>query len=409
MSQQSKFRVEHPARKHRQLTVRVCVALFLVGFALTTFFMRSSSALGRTFAAEESNTAGSASVLNAEGTLQPSDLVSVTPSPEGDTTPLATETQLDTATPSAGEETTPTPTPDPSATAEQPTEVREVSFQRESDGVQVRVNTQLPLPAEAAPALSLSRMTAEGDAASYEPYRALLAEAVSPEQAQNYIAYELNYAVDGSAIAPTQSAADLSLRDRTQQFAADTDSVRVYYMLCDEDNTAQLHSVSAHIEDGALVFSLSSCPRVILVERQTASDATPSPETTPEPSPSASPLPVYEYDCDGLYVSGSPANSEVLPEGAVLSAMRITSENSPERYAKYAEMLQTLYNTDFPIAFNAYDISFHADGQEVEPVGDVVNVTIRDASFTQAVEAPLVYHVVDEQGGQPALEAIPAT
>jgi hypothetical protein len=408
-SQQSKFRVEHPARKHRQLTVRICVALFLVGFALTTFFMRSSSALGRTFAAEESNTAGSASVLNAEGTLQPSDLVSATPSPEGDTTPLSTETQLDTATPSAGEETTPTPTPDPSATAEQPTEVREVSFQRESDGVQVRVNTQLPLPAEAAPTLSLSRMTAEGDAASYEPYRALLANAVSPEQAQNYIAYELNYAADGNAIVPTQSAADLSLRDKTQQFPADTDSVRVYYLLCGEDNTAQLHSVSAHIEDGALVFSLSSCPRVILVERQTATDATPSPETTPEPSPSASPLPVYEYDCDGLYVSGSPANSEVLPEGAVLSAMRITSENSPERYAKYAEMLQALYNTDFPIAFNAYDISFHADGHEVEPVGDVVNVTIRDASFTQAVEAPLVYHVVDEQGGQPALEAIPAT
>jgi len=214
-SQQSKFRVEQPARKHRQLTVRICVALFLVGFALTTLFMRSSSALGRVFAAEGGNTAGSVSILNAEGTLQTADQVSATPSPAGGTTPLATETQTDTATPSAGEETTPSPTPDPSPTAEQPTEVREVSFQRESDGVQVRVNTQLPLPVEAALTLSLSRMTAEGDAAAYEPYRTLLANAVSPEQAQNYIAYELNYAVDGNEISPTQSAADLSLRDRT--------------------------------------------------------------------------------------------------------------------------------------------------------------------------------------------------
>ncbi len=392
------------------MTVRICVALFLIGFALTTLFMRSSSALGRAFVVEESSSAGSVSVRNAEETVQTAGLSGETPSPNAEATPLPTETQTPEApTPSVDVEATPTPTPDPAATADQPTEVREASFQRESDGVLIRVNTQQALPVEASLTLALSRMTAEDDAAAYEPYRALLAASVSLEQAQNYVAYELNYAVDGSSIVPAQSAADVSLRDRTQQFPADTDSVRVYYLLCGEDNTAQLHSVSARIEDGALVFSLSSCPRVILVERQTAAEATPSPETTPEPSPSASPLPVYEYDCDGLYVSGSPANSEVLPEGAVLSAMRITRENSPERYAKYAEMLQALYDTDFPIAFNAYDISFHADGQEVEPVGDVVNVTIHDVSFTQAVEAPLVYHVVNEQGAQPALEAIPAT
>lgn len=381
--------------------MRILVALFLVGFALTTFFIRSSSALGRAFAADESTQTG--------------ELITATPSPTSETTPLEAQTQTPEATtPDAGGDMT--PTPEPTATADVSTEVREALFQGASDGAEIRVNTQLALPAEAELALSLSRVTAEGDATKYEAYRALLSETLSPEQTQNYIAYELHYAADGSAILPEQSAADLTLSDKAQQFAADTDSVRVFYLLCGEDATTNLHAATARVSDGALVCSLSACPRVILVERQSSGDTTPAPETTPdpalatpEPSPSTSPLPVYQYDCDGLFVSGSPASSTVLPEGAVLSAMRITSENSPERYAKYAEMLQSLYNTDFPIAFNAYDISFHADGQEVEPIGDVVNVTIRDASFAQAVEAPLVYHVVDEQGAQPALEAIPAT
>ena len=397
--------------------MRILVALFLVGFALTTFFIRSSSALGRAFAADESNPAGGATILSADESTQTSDQTSATPSPISETTPFETLTPTpDAATPGTGADVTPTPTPEPTATAAVSTEVREVQFLGASEGAEIRVNAQLALPTEAVLSLSLSRLTAESDITAYEAYRMQLAETLSPEQAQNYIAYELHYAADGSAILPEQSAADLSLSDKAQQFAADTDSVRVFYLLCGEDDTAKLHTVMARVIDGALAFSLSSCPRVILVERQSTGDATPAPETTPdpalatpEPSPSASPLPVYEYDCDGLFVSGSPASSTVLPEGAVLSAMRITSENSPERYAKYTEMLQQLYNTDFPIAFNAYDISFHADGQEVEPIGDVVNVTIRDASFAQAVEAPLVYHVVDEQGAQPALEAIPAT
>ena len=409
-----------PARKHRQITVRILVALFFVGFALTTLFIRSSSALGRAFAADETNPAESASVLTAGASVQTPDSAAETPVPIGDTTPFAQNLQTPTnaATPYAGEGAIPTPTPEPTATAEQPTEVREVLFQGESDGAQVRVSTQLALSAEAELSLRLSRITAQSDTIAYDSYRALLLETVSPEEAEGYIAYTLGYSADGSAMDLSQYAADISLSDRAQAFAPDQDSVRVLYLTAGAE---QLRAATARVNNGILSLSLPACPAVLMIEKQDAADATTAPETTPdpqstatpaettpEPSPSATPAPLYEYNNDGLYVSGSPASSDVLPEGAVLSAQRITSENSPERYAMYAGMLQQLYGTDFPIAFNAYDISFHAEGQEIEPVGDVVNVTICDSAFTQAVEAPLVYHVVNEESAQPTLQEIPA-
>ena len=404
------------------MTGRILVVLLFVGFSLMTFFIRSSSALGRMYAAEVNDPAASATLPIPEESAQVTDLPGETPSPE------QTETQNDLTTPvpteptatEAGDLPTPTPTvsPEEPTASEEPTEVCEAQFTGESGGVRIRVNTMLAQQPEAALALSLSRVTLQSDETAFEHYRSMLAEMVTSDQVEQYIAYELRYLVDGTAIESPQSVADITLSDNAQAFAPDQDSIHIFYLPTGAD---QLRSATARIENGALLLSLPVCPSVLFVEQQQTAEATPLPEstpdpeasvtpseTTPEPSPSVEPVALYEYENDGLYVSGSPASSEVLPEGAVLSAERITSENSPERYAQYAEMLQALYNTDFPIAFNAYDISFHADGQEIEPVGDVVNVTIRDNAFTQAVEDPLVYHVIDEQSGEPALQEIPA-
>jgi hypothetical protein len=98
----------------------------------------------------------------------------------------------------------------------------------------------------------------------------------------------------------------------------------------------------------------------------------------------------------------------VLPEGAQLFAERITAESSPEQYALYQSMLQTEYATELPIAFVAYNIYFRVEGQEVEPYGDVVNVTISDETYLQSVEAPQVYHVVGEESDAPVLEELAA-
>ncbi len=415
------------------MTARVLVVLLFVAFALTTFFIRSSSALGRMYAAEVIDPAASASLPVPDESAQTTDLSSETPSPE------QTETQEDLTTPVPAEPTatetgdlpTPSLSPELPEVSEEPTEVREAQFSSESSGARIRVNTMLALQPETAPALSLSRVTLQSDETTFEHYRTMLAEMVTSDQVEQYIAYELRYLVESAAIEPPQSVADITLSDNAQAFAPDQDSIHIFYLPTGAD---QLRSATARIEDGVLLLSLPVCPEVLFVELQQTAEATTSPEptpdpensaipgeptpdpeasatpseTTPEPSPSVEPVALYEYENDGLYVSGSPANSNVLPEGAVLSAERITSENSPERYAKYAEMLQALYNTDFPITFNAYDISFHADGQEVEPVGDVVNVIIRDNAFTQAVEDPLVYHVLDEESAEPALQEIPA-
>lgn len=398
------------------MAVRIIVSLFLIGFALTTLLGRSASALGRTFAAEENEPAASVTeVISGETSVTP-DLPDATPSPTQNDL-LVSEQTPDAAEQSPSQETEqpfaePTETPVQELQAVEQTPVQEagsVEFVGGQDGVQIRLSAELQELDVSDYTLSVSRITAESNASAFDPYRTLIEEVADPDQVDRFVVYELRYFASGAAMETPKSAANIELSDEALQILKEGDSVRVYCLVNDADSSdAKIYSAAAQIENGILSFASSVCPSAILVFDQPAANETLVPAETPDPETTEEPVLSFEYECDGLYVSGSPANNDVLPEDAVLSAERITSENYPERYAMYAAMLKEIYGTEAPIVFNAYDISFHVDGQEVEPVGDVVNVTIRDDAFTQTVEDPLVYHVVNEQSADPALQEIPA-
>lgn len=258
--------------------------------------------------------------------------------------------------------------------------------------------------------LALRRITAESEPDAFSRYRAILEKMLPAGQAERCVVYELRYYADDVAISAPQNRAEIELTDPQALDLLATDAIRALWLNADETlDNAEVHSAATERKAEAVSFSCGACPDAIVLygEATVETTETPAPDAaTPTPEPSA--VPIFEYENDGLYVSGSPATSDVLPEGATLLAGRITRESDPVRYEKYAEMLGALYGTEFPIAFYAYDISFHAEGQEVEPSGDVVNVTIRDSAFADAVEAPLVYHVVNEQSADPALQEIPA-
>ena len=400
------------AERNRQRWTRVFVSLLLVACVLFSSASHASHALESSVLPEE--TEATATIDPAKQTEQntPEPSETATPTPEAteptpasteptpasiEPTPAATE-----PTPEAGEST---PEPEPEAT-QTPTQTELLA---QNDGATLRLLT-VQTEDEKTYSLALSRITADSDADAFSRYRAILANILSAEQAERCVVYELRYTANGESITPPQADAQIELTDPLALATLETDSLRAFWLTGNESlDSAEMHSAAMDLEEDKLSFSCGACPDAIVLygEAAAAATETPAPDAaTPTPEPSASPL--YEYDNNGLYVSGSPADSDVLPEGATLLAERITRESDSARYEKYAEMLGELYGTEFPISFNAYDISFHVEGQEVEPTGDVVNVTIRDSAFVENVEAPLVYHVVNEQSAEPVLQEIPA-
>lgn len=303
---------------------------------------------------------------------------SAEPTPNGDATPTPDETQ----------------SPEPTVTPEPP---KSMSFQGTLDGVSVAVETSSDATEPIDATLKVVRIDAASDAEAYAHYQEMFGKIVPEEQLKLCTIYALEYLVNGEQVSPPQSAADIQISDEKLFSTYTADSLQAVCLADGSDAFAKGSTITADAEQSSLKFSAQSCPEAIAVYGAPASEPTATPE-----------LPVYVYEGDGLKVSGSPAAPDILPEGAVLTARRITSESDPQRYALYVDMLQQRYSTEMPIAFYAYDISFQVDGQKVEPSGDVVNVTISDENIPPVVEDPLVYHVVNEESTDPALQEIAA-
>jgi len=380
---------------------------------LMTALLRSAYAL-------ETASVGSAEDVSIDVSAEPTpNMTEQTPSPSATPLPSITPGQVDEVTPEPTAEATAEPndetTPEP--TAEVTPEPLQAEFSATKDGVTIRLLTA-QIEQTADHILTFNRITAQSNADVFARYQTLLEQQIVPDQLRQCAIYELRYTIDGVEGAPPQSETTIKLSDPELLDLLDRNSVKAYYVVGNgSPDSSQIQSVSASVLDGVVSLSLGVCPSAIVICGEALADNIESPDpeesgSTPEPSPEPSAEPtvpqIYAYENEGLYVSGSPASQDVLPEGAVLTAERITSEKYPERYAKFAEMLQQLYGAELPITFYAYDISFHAAGQEVEPIGDVVNVTIRDAAFAETVEDPLVYHVVNEESEAPALQEIPA-
>lgn len=332
-----------------------------------------------------------------------------TDTPKPDNTPmlsnmLPTETPTVSETPSASTEPSPdstetpnpeeTQTPEPTTTPEPP---KTVSFEGALDGVSVSVETSSDATEAIEATLKVLRIDAASDAEQYAHYQEMLIGIVPEEQLKLCTIYELEYNANGEQIRPPQSAADIQISDKKLFSAYASDSLQAVCLLDDSYAFEKGSTVTADAEQGNIQFSGKSCPQAIAVYGAPTSEPTATPE-----------LPVYLFEGDGLKISGSPAAADILPEGAVMTAERITSENDPQRYALYADMLQQRFGTELPVSFYAYDIGFEVDGQEVEPKGDVVNVTISDEAIPEVVEEPLVYHVINEESTDPALQEIAA-
>ena len=402
--------MQKPGKRFLAAVVTPLIVVALV-FGTSLYFL-PASALGRTLAAEETIQTADGSVpgdTTTEEFTEPTP--STEPTADEAATPeptTATETPTDAATTPVGT-TTPEPgaTPEPSVTPEStptPSHQPGITFSETKDDMFVSIETEMLSPETSEASLHFTLVSASSDAETFARYRALLEQKLTADQLDHCVIYELRYSVDGKEATPPQSAAEIKigLNAATRDLLASS-SISAWNLSGDgAPDSLQISSASARVKEDTVSFSSDVCPCAIVLSR----GALPDGAVTPTPEPSAQTL--YEYESDGLYVSGSPASPDVLPEGVALSAERITSENNPERYAALSAMLQQLYGTENTIAFFAYDISFHAAGQEIEPVGDVVNVTIRDSAFAKTVEEPLVYHVIDEQGADPALKEIPA-
>ena len=400
--------MKHLERKtNRRFLAALITPLIAVALVFgTSLYFLPAAALGRSAAGGE--------MIQTDG------------EPANDGTPIEividpTETPKPTPSIENTAETTATPestvTPEPSFTPEAtqtPLVKPVVEFSGTLNRASVSLKTETTWSEQAAYTLNIKRWNASDDSESSARYRTLLEKELTADQLQKSTIYELHYTVNGEEITPPSSSAAIELCDSAALDLLASDSVRMLYLVGnDSPDSMEIQTATAHVKDGVVSLLSNVCPSAIVLYGDALANGaeTPAPEATDgtlEPSPTPTALPLYEYQNDGLYVSGSPAASDVLPEGAALTAERITSENNPERYAKYAEMLKQIYGTEQSIPFYAYDISFQVAGQEVEPAGDVVNVTIQDAAISESVEEPLVYHVVNEQSTDPALQEIPA-
>lgn len=338
------------------------------------------------------------------GAETPNPLDTPTPMPSPDAEPTATPTQSTSPEPTTTLElsTTPEPsvTPEPSAT---PEPGRTDEFAGAQGKLGIRVTTTDPAADSAIAVqtvLNIDRLNASDDAEVYAQYLALLDGVVSETALENCQILVLEYQVDGSIVPPPQTPASIRISDEDCFSTFAPDSMHVYCLPEGGDTFVEAKDLSVDTDAGTIDCAAQSCPAVIVLSGEPA----PEPSATPEPTIA----PAYIFEKDGLYVTGSPASADVLPENAELIASRITKESNPEQYALYLGALQQLTGVAGDMEFFAYDIRFEVEGQEVEPYGDVVNVSIRDDAFPQSVEEPLVYHVVEEGQQAPALEEVPA-
>lgn len=327
-----------------------------------------------------------------------------TPNPLDTPTPVPETEQTAAPTLSPSPDSTPTPeptvTPEPSGT---PQLGRTDEFAGTEGKLSIRVATTNPDGDSAVllqTALNIDQLNASDDAEAYARYLALLEGVVSEPALENCRILALQYQADGPVVPPPQTPASIRISDEDHFSAYNPDTLRVYCLLEGGETFVETTGQSLNTSEGMLDCAAAGCPAAIVLCGEPAPASSASPEPTIAPA--------YVFEKDGLTVTGSPASADVLPEGAQLYAERITAESSPEQYALYQSMLQTECETDLPIAFVAYDIYFRVEGQEVEPYGDVVNVTISDEAYLQSLEAPQVYHVVGEESDAPALEEIAA-
>ena len=127
-----------------------------------------------------------------------------------------------------------------------------------------------------------------------------------------------------------------------------------------------------------------------------------------QPLPLAALPTEYTYDDgNGLTVTAIPGDPSSIPEGAELHADRITQESNPDSFAQFRQLLMEENPLWGITTFSVYDIYFLCDGEEIEPAGGTVSVTIVDTMDTAiAPEDAQVFHILNEDSA-PELQELP--
>lgn len=138
-------------------------------------------------------------------------------------------------------------------------------------------------------------------------------------------------------------------------------------------------------------------------------------EETPEEQPEEKPadIPVLNYEDDKVTVSVTAEEAGIIPEGAELKVLPITSEDTKtkEQYQEVGKKIQEkVAEEEKEVAgFLAYDITFvDKDGNEMEPNGKVkVSMNYKKAELPQGVEEKkatdaevTVLHLEEDENGE---------
>lgn len=309
-----------------------------------------------------------------------------------------------------------------------------------ADGLYVKVAFDDPSAISDDAVLSVARIDGESDPAKYDLYRKMLSDDIEGEASYDFVVYELSFYCEGQKVEPSDGAATVTIKDADAWTAEDMDGLQVYCAPKDDASAAagKISGLQVNGEENQIVFTVADHPAVCMVteggaqtseesadsETSTKSAANGETEGSSELSEgTGNELPAdsdddnsedvfqrteYTYEGDGLSVKAVLSDPSAIPDDAELTARRITADSDPESYAQYLKLLQNSTGSDVAAEFLAYDIGFYLDGQEIEPNGGTVDVTIEDTAEVQSAEAVQVYHVLDEDSGTPELQEVSA-
>lgn len=209
----------------------------------------------------------------------------------------------------------------------------------------------------------------------------------------------------------TESTVETAPSETTSTEATDT-----------QETTSASDSTQASetTESTAETSSESSVPKAsetkeTMPQETTAESSAPT-ETTAEttvPSETVAEPQVFVFENEKIIVTATLDPQVILPEGAIFLASEISAATDPARYAKFVNLLsedseQVTESVPTGMGVYAYDIGFFVGGDEVEPEGGSVSVTITYKDAIIEVETPedvSIFHV-EESGTDMALEPV---
>ena len=210
-------------------------------------------------------------------------LYTPTPIPSSTADAESTGTPTQSTTPEPTSELEPTATPEPSVTPE-PGRTDEFAGAKGKLGIRITTTTPAADSATAVQtALNIDRLSVSDDAEACAQYLALLDGVVSETALQNCQILTLEYQADGAVVPPPQTPASIRISDEDCFSAYAPDSVQVYCLPEGGETFVEAKDLSVDADAGTMDCAAPSCPAVIVLSGEPASETGATPEPTLRP------------------------------------------------------------------------------------------------------------------------------